>query len=285
MSTVRLCGEEDRSNVIAYYATEPEVNLFALGDIEAFGMSYPVAIYAFERDDAESLSDAPHNAAPFDALLLKFYSNYMLYSKSTNYDVSAVAEFIRQDCGGELWGSILGRYTILRELAPFFPELDLRGMYMNRCDEVSQEALSDAPDYISIRLLEPHEYEQAMILLAHMEEYAGLLDSAQLREEAVARRLAEAEHGNFTYGAFDGEKLVAVSSTSAMNSTSAMLGSVGTASAYRQQGIATALVAATVQECFDRGKEFVCLFYDNPVAGNIYHQIGFNYVARFGMLR
>ena len=34
---------------------------------------------------------------------------------------------------------------------------------------------------------------------------------------------------------------------------------------------------------FAAGRRYLCLFYDNPAAGRIYHALGFADVGRFGM--
>ena len=36
-------------------------------------------------------------------------------------------------------------------------------------------------------------------------------------------------------------------------------------------------------ESFAAGRRYLCLFYDNPAAGRIYHALGFADVGRFGM--
>lgn len=42
-------------------------------------------------------------------------------------------------------------------------------------------------------------------------------------------------------------------------------------------------VHAAAAHSFAAGRRYLCLFYDNPAAGRIYHALGFADVGRFGM--
>ena len=68
--------------------------------------------------------------------------------------------------------------------------------------------------------------------------------------------------------------IVANASTTAENSSSAMVMAVATHEAHKNKGYATACVHNLCQALLDEGKE-PCLFYDNPKAGSIYKRIGF----------
>lgn len=69
------------------------------------------------------------------------------------------------------------------------------------------------------------------------------------------------------------------------NSESAMIVGVATAEGHRGKGYASAVVEALCRDCFERGKKYLCLFYDNPVASRIYNRIGFQELGEYGMLR
>ena len=86
-------------------------------------------------------------------------------------------------------------------------------------------------------------------------------------------------------GGFLNGNMISVASTSAENSESAMVVGVATVKEHRGKGYASAVVRALCQDCFERGKKYICLFYDNPVAGRIYNRIGFKELGEYGMLR
>ena len=52
----------------------------------------------------------------------------------------------------------------------------------------------------------------------------------------------------------------------------------------RGRGYASAVVSALCRDNFAAGRQFLCLFYDNPAAGRIYHRIGFRDVGVYTIL-
>lgn len=44
------------------------------------------------------------------------------------------------------------------------------------------------------------------------------------------------------------------------------------------------MVSALCRDNFAAGRQFLCLFYDNPAAGRIYHRIGFRDVGVYTIL-
>ena len=64
-----------------------------------------------------------------------------------------------------------------------------------------------------------------------------------------------------------------------------MIVGVGTLKEYRGRGYASWLVGKLCQDLLDDGKGFICLFYNNPAAGRIYHRIGFSEMGEYGLLR
>lgn len=65
---------------------------------------------------------------------------------------------------------------------------------------------------------------------------------------------------------------------------SAMIVSVATRPGFRGRGYASATVAALCRGAFAGGKQFLCLFYDNPDAGRIYRRLGFAELGQYAML-
>lgn len=89
--------------------------------------------------------------------------------------------------------------------------------------------------------------------------------------------------GGHAFGVYDGDRLVALAETTAENSVSAMVVGVATLPGWRGRGFARACVHAAAAHSFAAGRRYLCLFYDNPAAGRIYHALGFADVGRFGM--
>ncbi|MDD4647740.1 MAG: GNAT family N-acetyltransferase, partial [Sphaerochaeta sp.] len=55
--------------------------------------------------------------------------------------------------------------------------------------------------------------------------------------------------------------------------------------AYRQRGYASMVMNHLCEQGFERGLSFLCLFYDNPAAGAMYHRLGFETIGRWAMMK
>ena len=77
-------------------------------------------------------------------------------------------------------------------------------------------------------------------------------------------------------------KIISTASTTAENSLSAMVVGVASLSDYRGQGLATRTMTALCQQLLAEGRT-LCLFYDNPKAGEIYKRLGFRDIGMWRM--
>ncbi|MDE5587896.1 MAG: GNAT family N-acetyltransferase [Acetatifactor sp.] len=154
---------------------------------------------------------------------------------------------------------------------------------MSRCNRV-EDSVSGA-DGLVIRRLEKEDAAEAINLLLTIQEFSRTYKKDE-REEQIRRMVKEMDRGSkVSVGGFLDGCLITTASTSAENSESAMVMGVATAAEFRGKGYASAVVSALCRDCFERGKKYLCLFYDNPVAGRIYNRIGFRELGQYGMLR
>lgn len=270
---MRILQEKDREMILQYVRKEPEMNLFLIGDLENFGVeSETVNFYLHEERDR------------WDFLVLRFHKFYIVYSQYEDYNAEKAIAFLREqqepDC-------ISGKTVLLERIAPAFPQWKIDFTYMSRCDRMEEHVESGGkePDGFSIRLLEKEDVPEAMDLLSSISEFAKTYKKDEL-EEQVRRMEEEMTQGSkAAVGGFLNRRMVSIASTSAENSESAMVVGVATVSECRGRGYASAVVKELCRDCFRRGKKYLCLFYDNPVAGRIYNRIGFKELGEYGMLR
>ncbi len=265
---MRILNEEDREAILWYVKKEPEMNLFLIGDLENFGVNNEtVNFYLHEERDR------------WDFLILRFHQFFILYSQYEDYNAGEAVAFLRKqapDC-------ISGKTALLERIAPAFPQWAVESTYMSRCDraESSQGQLGD----FVVRRLEKTDVPEAVDLLSDIEEFSKTYKKSE-REEQISRMEDEMAQGSkVAAGGFLNGRMVSVASTSAENSESAMVVGVATIKQSRGKGYASAVVEALCRDCFERGKKYLCLFYDNPVAGRIYNRIGFRELGKYGMLR
>lgn len=261
--------EQDRPAILTYLSAEPEMNLFFIGDIESYGVSVPpVQIYA-HPDKGE-----------WDFLLLQYFDFYIVYSRSSSYDTAALAAFLkdrRVDC-------LSGKLELLEPMAAYFPQFELQPTYMCRCNAVKPGACRPLPAGAELRRLTEADLDEVTRLLLEVEEFADGYKGED-GPQRCRRGNAENLRTGLLYGVFEDGRMVSTAQTSADNSQSAMVVAVATGKDARGKGYASNVVAALCEASFARGKQFLCLFYDNPTAGRIYHRIGFETIGRYAMLR
>lgn len=267
-TNMRILHEQDREEILSYVGKEPEMNLFFIGDIESFGVeNETVNIYLHEERDR------------WDFLILRFHQYFLLYSRYEDYNAQEAIEFFR----GQRPDCISGKTVLLEKIAPAFPQWTIESTYMSRCNRV-EDRFSES-DGLVIRRLEKEDVAEVIDLLMDIREFSKTYKKVE-REEHIRRMAEEMAMGSKTaVGGFLDGRLIATASTSAENSESAMVVGVATAIDCRGKGYASAVVSALCWDCFERGKKYLCLFYDNPVAGRIYNRIGFQELGQYGMLR
>lgn len=265
---MRILQEEDKEALLCYVAKEPEMNLFFIGDIENFGIeSETVHVYLHEE------------RGRWDFVILQYYRYFLLYSQYDDYNAAEAIAFLR----GQEPDCISGKTVLLERIAPAFGQWAIQSTYMSRCDCV--EAGWERPKELAIRRLEKADAAEAIKLLSDIEEFQKTYKKQELTEHIRHMESEMEQGGKAAVGGFLDGRMVCTASTSAENSQSAMVVGVATVRAFRGRGYASAVVEALCRDCFERGKQYLCLFYDNPAAGKIYNRIGFRELGQYGMLR
>ncbi len=80
-------------------------------------------------------------------------------------------------------------------------------------------------------------------------------------------------------------KVVSSVATTAETTKSAMVVSVATKEEARNKGYASALMMELMKEYLINKNKELCLFYDNPSAGKIYHRLGFETIGTWDMYK
>lgn len=263
-----MLHEQDREAILDYVKKEPEMNLFLIGDLENFGVeSQTVSFYLHEERDR------------WDFLILRFHQFYILYSRYEDYNAKKAIEFFRDkkpDC-------ISGKTVLLERISPAFPQWTLESTYMSRCDRLKNELRQESD--LAIRRLKEDDAKEAIDLLSGIKEFGKTYKKEKCAEQIRLMKEEIAQGSKTAVGGFLNECMVSIASTSAENSESAMIVGVATAKKFRAKSYASEVVQALCEDCFKRGKKYLCLFYDNPLAGRIYHRIGFKELGEYGMLR
>ena len=263
---MRKLTNADSAQALEYISSEPEMNLFIFGDIERFGLDgQTVEIYVNEKPDG------------WDFLLLRYLESYILYSRSADYDAGAAADFL----SGREVNILSGKSDLLEKILPHIPGRHGQRTYMARLEKVLR--LPDPPAGCEFRRLGPEDAAQIVAFYRQIEEFSATY--AGREEKAVEEQRVSLANGGRCWGAFLDGKLSAAAASSAENSVSAMIVGVATLPEARARGLASSLVSMLCAELLGEGKEFICLFYDNPAAGSIYRKIGFREIGGYMMVK
>lgn len=257
---IRKLREADRENVLEFLSEEASINLFIIGDIEAFG---------FNEEFQELWAE--FSETRISGLLLKFYENFIPYYKDQNFDVSRFAEIIKNHPGKKM---ISGKESIVKKFKIALNNSVEKTMYFCELRNMNKLEQSD----IEICEAKISDARQVYELLDEIEEFR-LTDTNSV--ERIERVLGT-RTGRIYYIKV-GERFVSVAQTTAENKFSAMVVGVATLKDYRNKGYMSKCLSKLCKDVMSDGKT-LCLFYDNPKAGSIYHRLGFETIDRWMML-
>lgn len=259
---IRLLTEQDRSDVLAYLYKEASYNIFPIGDIETFGFDTD-----FQRVYAEI------EEGIYKSILLRYKNNAIYYADTPRFPLEYLKVF--ED---DPFDFISGKTDLMELVVPHLKGYEKHHTYF--CEAKEMKDLS-VPK-VEIKKMETEE-EAAKVydLISTVEEFSSF---HQDKEAYVDAKMKSIQMGITLYIEKDG-KVVSTVATTAETTKSAMVVAVATADYARNKGYASALMKELMYEYFvKKGKE-LCLFYDNPSAGKIYHRLGFETIGTWDMFK
>jgi len=257
---------KDISKIMDFISSEPEINLFTIGDIEAFGL---------ESDKCQVFLHEENKK--IKATVLLYHSYMTLYCKECDFDLTPVAEKINQ---------LIKRGATV--LSGKMESIDvIQGHLKGEIKSVAREHFAKCE-----RLVKLNSVSYDLV------QYAGAEDAQEIVElfdtlpefqgntsvDVMAQSLEEGSRKTTIVKI--NQKICSTASLTAETKDSAMIIGVATQPTgdYRRRGFATACVSKLVDDVNQRGKS-ACLFYDNPNAGSIYKKIGFKDIGFWSMVR
>ncbi|UOQ49347.1 GNAT family N-acetyltransferase [Gracilibacillus caseinilyticus] len=261
---IRKLSANDHVSVMSLIGHKPAENLFIIGDIEAYGYDADIQELWGQFENEKLI-----------AILLRYEQNYIPFSEEA-YDVKGFAEIINNAADRV---EISGLKHIIEPLKPLIKR-EIRKhheTYYAKCNAISYEIEQERLQQVSY--LQASEYKENVDMLLSIPEFAGGYFSVEAR-----KRAAEDKTGRTYIVRNEQGTMVASASSTAENSQSAMIVGVGTRPAYERLGYATLCMEKLCNELLAEGKS-LCLFYDNPAAGNIYKRLGFEDIGFWTMIR
>lgn len=251
---IRKLTEQDRTEVLEYLYQEPSLNIFLIGDIENYGFDVDFQDVYGEFIDGK-----------YQSVVLRYKENCLYYSHEISFNEDWL-EIIR----GMDAEFLSGRKLLTDLLMPYFPEYKEKPMYFCEVNEFNHIDQLDEEGIIDVQTEE--DCDMLFGLLKTIEEFDSM--KKEKRDDFVDGKLKSIVHSKAYYIKEDGVCASTVS-TVADTTTSAMVVAVATLPQYRGKGYASKLMIKLLHEYLVVRKKSLCLFYDNPKAGAIYHRLGF----------
>ncbi|MFC4803177.1 GNAT family N-acetyltransferase [Neobacillus sp. GCM10023253] len=259
---IRKLTEQDHQQVLAFLSEEPSINLFIIGDIEAFGYSSEFQEIWAEFDEQSTIK----------AVLLRFHQSFIPYAKG-EFDTTGFVSIMRQYTQPIF---LSGKSDIVEKFESF-EELSLGKKQVTFFAEcLSDDCLGD--NDVEVKKATIEDVDRIIEHQSSIEEFHIRSDARKMLINAM-----ESNTGRTYYTTRQGV-ITACVSTTAENSISAMIVGVCTRKENRRQGLATAIMEKLFKDVLAEGKT-LCLFYDNPAAGRIYKRLGFKDIGKWTMYR
>lgn len=259
---IRKLTEKDHEQVLSFLSEEPSINLFIVGDLEAFGYDKEFQEIWAELNDQEEIK----------ALLLRFYQSFIPYAKG-EYDVSGFVSIMKRY---EHPIYLSGKTNLVEKFEPY-EDLKLGNKQVTFFAECLTNENLGTND-IEIKKAHLEDVDRIINLRGNIEEFHVRSDARDILIQSMKTNTAR------TYYTEENDVMTACVSTTAENSLSAMIVGVCTRKEYRRQGLATAIMQKLFKDILAEGKT-LCLFYDNPEAGRIYKRLGFKDIGKWTMHR
>ncbi|MFS0784603.1 GNAT family N-acetyltransferase [Bacillus sp. 1P06AnD] len=256
--------QESYGMVMEYLKKKPAINLFMIGDLENFG---------FDQDFQEFWGDFTEDGI-LRGVLLRYKESFIPYSEG-DHDVKGFADIIKRSKNTFLFS---GSEEVTSRYEPFLENRLGKKQQTYFCECTEESFFSHDDGKISIRSADWEKIDNVTELLGRIEEFPRKDNAFEDNRHRI-----ETGTGRTYYIEEDGQP-VSSASTTAENTCSAMVMAVCTDKHARGKGYASRIVSRLVQDLLAEGKTS-CLFYDNPVAGKIYKEIGFRDIGCWAMYR
>lgn len=245
---------QDLPAIQALCATDSSRLLFIDGDILQNGL---------ETDYQETWIEEEQGL--IKGIFLRYHANFVFYFKEPLQDLQGFEA---------LFTDKIKMISATQKDVDAMPEsirsrFTFRTTYFCECPELKVSALSVVP-------IQAQAQDAAGIveLLSNITEFTASYAHTP-KEERVKNMTERYQQGKVHgYIVKENGKVVAHASTGVETASGVMVVAVATDPKYRNKGYARAVVTALTQDALDKGQK-PCLFYDNPDAGKIYHDLGY----------
>ena len=252
---IRKIDEQGRGEMVRFLEKEGALNLFFMADLENFGM-----------ESRRHSFWGQYTRGELSSVVLKFYES-MTLSLSGSSDIDELIPFVRKG------RALAGEKSAVSQFQPILEGGSYREQYFSHLS--AGNSSPDAP-VKDVSLARPEDCEELFGLQMTIKEF----DMDESGKEVYCDALLSGT-GRIAFLRKEG-LIVSSASSVAEYSGGAMIVAVATRPSHRKKGYATACLKVLCRSLLDEGKE-PSLFYDNPGAGRIYRNLGFETAGFWAM--
>ncbi|WDV44251.1 GNAT family N-acetyltransferase [Clostridiaceae bacterium M8S5] len=253
---VRLT-EKDNEKLMEYLYEESEINLFIIGDIENYGYDESIIKIWADVNDSNEIK----------GVLLRYKEFYIVYSKG-EFDVEGFVSIMEKS----QYKAISGKKEVMLKIRDLIDHDNFREMYFSK---VTKDTYNDEDNNLAEKLT-LDDIDDMFKLREGIEEF-----TVSYNRDEIIKEIKDDFRKQYIVK-IDGN-VVSTASAIAENSKSAMIVGVCTDKNYRKKGYGSMCVRALCKELLEKDKT-LCLFYDNPKAGRVYKNIGFEDIDKWCMM-
>jgi predicted GNAT family acetyltransferase len=258
---IKQLFKKDLKSVMTLLEQDKSYNIFIIGDIEAFGFETDFQTVYGEYLDHQLVS-----------ILLFYHENVCYYS--LDEAINPAYFTLLDDHGFE---SISGHPKLLEPFAQHYPLLERKTMYF--CENTRPARAM--PNRVIKKATTKEDFEKIYYCLKTIEEFDVKTQSLDM---FTKRKMNWANKQTCLYIEED-NKAVATATATCETAYNAMVVGVATLESKRHLGLASDLINALTIEYVQNKHKSLCLFYDNPSAGSIYHRLGYQTIGQWLMLK
>jgi len=261
MRILRIARESERNLLNKYFLEEPEYTLFFNADIRQYGMNCDVQTVWVGFINQKIVG-----------VFLRYYESFCFYSRYNDFPKEWLYSLIIQYKAGIL--NMSGNtYQAYQDILQSYKVNPCTMAHLIQPIEVRGKAI--ATTYKDARDIMEAQFK--------IEEFAYLRKDNDI--DYQVEKLERNYKGGFYLGYIvkEEDKVIANANTSCIGDFAAMIGGVFCLKEYRRQGYAKACVSALCKELQKRNL-VPTLFYENPAAAKLYHQLGFEDCGQWYLL-
>lgn len=259
----KISDNEYEKHIKNVLLREKEKNLYILGDIQQYGLQSETVECFVEGGLVEP-----------NCIIMRFCESYVFYSPKNDFDLNIIQDFYT----GKSVRCISGKQETISIISSLWHNSYTIENRMLRID--SNTCINDSQDEsVSIKRLLLSDINEIQKFYLDIPEFAERFSGT----EGLSRIVEQMNNGKI-FGLYEGGNIISIAALSSMTSEFAMIDNVATKKELRGRKYGEVLIGKLCCEELREGKEFLCVYCNNPYAERMYKKVGFQEIGVYSLL-